>query len=60
MRFSYFPGDPPRNMFDSLPRLIIILWTTVDFGVIGLVDRGAKMNIIPNEIGIELVKQLEI
>ena len=55
MRFRYSTTDPSQNEFDSLPRVPLILrreGRTVE--VLGLVDSGATVNVMPYELGIQL------
>ncbi|WGV27241.1 hypothetical protein [Halotia branconii] len=55
MRFKYSTTNPSQNEFDSLPRIPLRLCQgnrTVE--VLGLVDSGATVNVLPYEIGIEL------
>ncbi len=55
MRFTYSTTDPSQNEFDSLPRIPLILRrTTQVVEVVGLVDSGATVNVLPYEIGIQL------
>ncbi|GET40546.1 hypothetical protein [Microseira wollei] len=55
MRFTYSTTDPSQNEFDSLPRLPLILRrNTQVVEVVGLVDSGATVNVLPYEIGIQL------
>ncbi len=47
--------DPSRNELDSLPRLTLTLsCNTRQVDVIGLVDSGATINVLPYEIGVHL------
>lgn len=55
MRFRYSTTDPSQNEFDSLPRVPLILRReerTVE--VLGLVDSGATVNVMPYELGLQL------
>lgn len=55
MRFRYSTADSSQNEFDSLPRVPLILHNqnyTVE--VIGLVDSGATVNVLPYELGLQL------
>ena len=55
MRFTYSTTDPSQNEFDSLPRIPLILRrNTQVVEVVGLVDSGATVNVLPYEIGIQL------
>ncbi len=55
VQFPYSVSDPSFDEFDNLPRLPLTLQhenKTVD--VIGLVDSGATVNVLPYHLGIEL------
>lgn len=55
MRFKYSTTNPNQNEFDSLPRLPFSLRREdriVD--LIGLVDSGATVNVLPYELGLQL------
>jgi hypothetical protein len=55
MRFPYSTTDPAQDAFDSLPRLPLRLRTdsqTID--VMGLVDSGATVNVLPHDVGLQL------
>jgi len=55
MRFRYSTTDPSQNEFDSLPRVPLIFrreGRTVE--VLGLVDSGATVNVMPYELGLQL------
>jgi hypothetical protein len=55
MKFSYSISDPSQNEFDSLPRLTMLLSNNNrEIEVIGLVDSGATVNVLPYEVGIRL------
>ncbi|MEH2214605.1 hypothetical protein [Nostoc sp.] len=55
MRFKYSTTDPSQNEFDSLPRIPLCLRQgDKAVEVLGLVDSGATVNVLPYEIGIEL------
>ncbi|BAZ82919.1 hypothetical protein PN497_24610 [Sphaerospermopsis kisseleviana CS-549] len=55
MRFKYSTTDPSQNEFDSLPRLPLILRKGDQIiEVLGLVDSGATINVLPYEIGLQL------
>lgn len=55
MRFKYSTLDSSQNEFDSLPRIPLILHHENRFvEVVGLVDSGATVNVLPYEIGIQL------
>jgi hypothetical protein len=55
MRFEYSTTSPAQNEFDSLPRLPLLLHRK-DQRVegIGLVDNGAKVNVLPYELGLQM------
>jgi hypothetical protein len=53
MRLKYSTTDPSQNEFDSLPRLPLILRKGDQIiEVLGLVDSGATINVLPYEIGL--------
>lgn len=55
MRFKYSISDPSQSEFDSLPRVPLVLrhgGRTVQ--VVGLVDSGATINVLPFGLGLEL------
>ncbi|MBV9387592.1 MAG: hypothetical protein JOZ78_14325 [Chroococcidiopsidaceae cyanobacterium CP_BM_ER_R8_30] len=55
MRFTYSTTDRSQNEFDSLPRMPLILRRdNRAIEVLGLVDSGATVSVLPHEIGIEL------
>jgi hypothetical protein len=55
MRFKYSTTDPSQNEFDSLPRLPLVLrLRTQSTEVVGLVDSGATINVLPHEVGVRL------
>ncbi|PAX60687.1 hypothetical protein [Brunnivagina elsteri] len=55
MRFKYSTSNPSQNEFDSLPRIPLILHSNErSVEVVGLVDSGATINVLPYEIGIQL------
>ncbi|MEG4283774.1 hypothetical protein QUB68_11650 [Microcoleus sp. A006_D1] len=55
MRFQYSTNDPSQDEFDSLPRIPLILrHNNQRVEVIGLVDSGATVNVLPYQIGIQL------
>jgi hypothetical protein len=55
MRFKYSTTSPAQNEFDSLPRLPIILrQNDRNVEVLGLVDSGATVNVLPYELGLQL------
>ncbi|MCP2730202.1 hypothetical protein [Limnofasciculus baicalensis] len=56
MRFKYSTSSPTQNEFDSLPRIPLLLRIgdlTVE--ALGLVDSGATINVLPYELGIQLL-----
>jgi hypothetical protein len=55
MRFKYSTTSPAQNEFDSLPRLSLSL-SREDRVVelMGLVDSGATVNVLPYELGLQL------
>jgi hypothetical protein len=55
MRFPYSTTDPSHDAFDSLPRLPLRLRTdSRALDVMGLVDSGATVNVLPHEVGLQL------
>lgn len=55
MRFKYSTSDSSQNEFDSLPRIPLILRRgDNNVEVLGLVDSGATVSVLPYEIGIQL------
>jgi hypothetical protein len=55
MRFKYSTTDSSQNEFDSLPRIPLILRNNDQATeVVGLVDSGATVNVLPYDIGIQL------
>lgn len=55
MRFKYSTTDPSQDEFDSLPHLPLALhFNSQSAEVIGLVDSGATVNVLPYEVGIRL------
>jgi hypothetical protein len=51
MRFKYSTTDSSQNEFDSLPRLPLILRNNDQaIEVVGLVDSGATVNVLPYDI----------
>ena len=55
MRFRYSTADPAQDEFDSLPRVPLLL-RNADRAVevVGLVDSGATVNVLPYEVGLQL------
>ena len=55
MRFQYSTTSPSQDEFDSLPRLPFTLhYNSQQIAVVGLVDSGATVNVLPYEIGLQL------
>jgi hypothetical protein len=55
MRFKYSTTGPLQNEFDSLPRLPLLLrLNDQTIEVVGLVDSGATVNVLPHEVGLRL------
>lgn len=55
MRFNYSTTSSAQNEFDSLPRLPLLLRReTQSVEVVGLVDSGATVNVLPYEVGLDL------
>jgi hypothetical protein len=55
MRFKYSTADPRQDEFDSLPRLPLTLHLNdQSVEVVGLVDSGATINIMPFDVGDKL------
>lgn len=55
MRFNYSTTDSSQNEFDSLPRIPLILRNKNQaIEVVGLVDSGATVNVLPYDVGIQL------
>ncbi|MBE9062974.1 hypothetical protein [cf. Phormidesmis sp. LEGE 11477] len=55
MRFRYSTTDSSQNEFDSLPRIPLILsHQNRSIEVVGLVDSGATVNVLPYEVGLNL------
>lgn len=55
MRFQYSTSDPSQDEFDSLPRISLTLrYQGQQLDVIGLVDSGATVSVLPYEIGLQL------
>jgi hypothetical protein len=55
MRFKYSTTDPSQDEFDSLPRLPLVLqYDRQTVEVVGLVDSGSTVNVLPYEVGIRL------
>ena len=55
MRFRYSTTDPSQDEFDSLSRLPLVLRLRDQrIEVVGLVDSGATVNVLPYEVSIRL------
>jgi len=55
MRFEYSTTSPTQNEYDSLPRLPLLLQSNDrSLEVVGLVDSGATVNVLPYELGLQL------
>ena len=55
MRFPYSTTDPSHDAFDSLPRPLLRLRAdSCALDVLGLVDSGATVNVLPYDAGLQL------
>ena len=55
MRFRYSTTDSSQDEFDSLPRIPLTLHhQNRSVKVVGLVDSGATVNVLPYEVGLKL------
>jgi len=55
MRFKYSTTDPSQDEFDSLPRLPLVLRAnSQSVEVVGLMDSGAMINVLPYDVGTQL------
>lgn len=55
MRYRYSTTNSSQNEFDSLPRIPLTLYhQTQSIEVVGLVDSGATINVLPYEAGLQL------
>ena len=55
MRFKYSTTDSSQNEFDSLPRIPLTLhYQNRSMEIVGLVDSGATVNVLPHEVGFKL------
>ncbi|MGB7414024.1 MAG: hypothetical protein WA902_07430 [Thermosynechococcaceae cyanobacterium] len=55
MRFQYSTTDSSQNEFDSLPRIPLILHHQSRIvEVVGLIDSGATINVLPYQVGLKL------
>jgi hypothetical protein len=55
MRFQYSTSDPAQDEFDSLPRIPLTLrYNNQQFDVVGLVDSGSTVSVLPHDIGLQL------
>jgi len=58
MRLSYSVSDLCQNELDSMPRLTMVLSrNSKEVEVVGLLDSGAMVNVMPYEMGIHLAHQ---
>ena len=55
MKFRYSVSNPSQNEYDSLPRLTFALFcNNQQVEVVGLVDSGATVNVLPYETSLQL------
>jgi hypothetical protein len=55
MRVKYSTTDPSQDEFDALPRLPLVLqYNNRQIEVVGLVDSGATVNVLPYDAGLRL------
>ena len=55
MKFRYSVSNPSQNEYDSLPRLTFSLFcNNQQVEVVGLVDSGATVNVLPYETSLQL------
>jgi hypothetical protein len=55
LKFRYSVSNPSQNEYDSLPRLTFPLFcNNQQVEVVGLVDSGATVNVLPYEAGLQL------
>ena len=55
MRFQYSTSDPAQDEFDSLPRIPLTLrYNNQQLDVLGLVDSGSTVSVLPYDIGLQL------
>lgn len=55
MRFQYSTSDPAQDEFDSLPRMPLTIRNNEQvLDVVGLVDSGATVSVLPYEVGLQL------
>jgi len=55
MRFQYSTSDPAQDEFDSLPRIPLTLrYNNQQLDVLGLVDSGSTVSVLPHDIGLQL------
>lgn len=55
MRFQYSTSGPAQDEFDSLPRIALTLrYNNQQLDVLGLVDSGSTVSVLPHEIGLQL------
>ena len=55
MRFQYSTSDLVQDEFDSLPRIPLTLrYNNQQLDVLGLVDSGSTVSVLPHDIGLQL------
>ena len=54
MRFRYSTADAAQGEADALPRIPLVLRGEQAVEVVGLVDSGATVSVLPYEVGIRL------
>jgi hypothetical protein len=55
LKFRYSVSNPSQSEYDSLPRLTFSLFcNNLQAEVVGLVDSGATVNVLPYEAGLQL------
>ena len=55
MRYKYSTTAPSQDEFDALPRLPLVLYyNDRQTEVVGLVDSGATVSVLPYEVGLQL------
>jgi hypothetical protein len=55
MRFQYSISDPAQDEFDSLPRILLTLrYNNQQLDILGLVDSGSTVSVLPHDIGLQL------
>ncbi len=61
MHFRYSTSDPTQDEFDSLPRIpLTIRYHEQQMEVMGLVDSGSTVNVLPYEVGLQLGAQWDV